>query len=69
MLVLTRKPGEKIHGGAGITITVTEVKGNKVQIGISLPHRKKFPSFRQIHETCGLFGIEAAVDGPVESRV
>ena len=37
MLVLTRKPGEKIHVGDNITITVTEVKGNKVRIGIDAP--------------------------------
>ena len=37
MLVLTRKPGESIHIGSGITITVTEVKGNKVRIGIDAP--------------------------------
>jgi carbon storage regulator len=37
MLVLSRKPGEKIHIGAGITVTVTEVKGNKVRLGIEAP--------------------------------
>jgi carbon storage regulator len=37
MLVLSRKPGEKIHIGSGITITVTEVRGNKVRLGIEAP--------------------------------
>jgi carbon storage regulator len=37
MLVLTRKPGEKLHIGGSITITVTGVKGNKVRIGIDAP--------------------------------
>jgi carbon storage regulator len=37
MLVLTRKPGEKIHIGTGILITVAHVKGNKVRIGIEAP--------------------------------
>jgi carbon storage regulator len=37
MLVLSRKPGEKIHIGAQITITVTEVKGNRVRVGIDAP--------------------------------
>jgi carbon storage regulator len=37
MLVLTRKPGEKIHIGSGITITVLEIRGNKIRIGIEAP--------------------------------
>ena len=37
MLVLTRKPGEKIHIGDGITITVLKVNGNKIQLGIDAP--------------------------------
>ena len=34
MLVLTRKPGEKIHIGSNIILTVTHVQGNKVRLGI-----------------------------------
>jgi carbon storage regulator len=37
MLVLSRKPGEKIHIGTGITVTVVATKGNKVRIGIDAP--------------------------------
>ena len=37
MLVLSRKPGEKIHIGSGITITVVEIKGNKIRLGIDAP--------------------------------
>ena len=37
MLVLTRKPGEKIHVGPEITVTVLEVVGNKIRIGIDAP--------------------------------
>lgn len=37
MLVLTRKPGEKIHIGSNITITVLVIKGNKIRIGIEAP--------------------------------
>ena len=37
MLVLSRKPGEKIIIGNGITLTVIEVKGNQVRVGIDAP--------------------------------
>lgn len=37
MLVLTRKPGEKVVIDGGITITVTEVVGGRVKIGIEAP--------------------------------
>ena len=37
MLVLTRKPGEKIHVGPEIIVTVLEVVGNKIRIGIDAP--------------------------------
>jgi carbon storage regulator len=37
MLVLTRKPDEAVKIGDEITVTVLEVRGNQVQIGISAP--------------------------------
>jgi carbon storage regulator len=37
MLVLSRKPGEKIVIGDGITVTVVEVDGNRVRLGIEAP--------------------------------
>jgi carbon storage regulator len=37
MLVLTRKPGEKVIIGNGITLTVLEVNGHRVRIGIDAP--------------------------------
>jgi carbon storage regulator len=37
MLVLSRKHGEKIHIGDDVTITVVEVKGSQVRIGIEAP--------------------------------
>lgn len=37
MLVLTRKPGEKIHVGTDITITVLDATNNKLRIGIDAP--------------------------------
>lgn len=37
MLVLSRKPGEKIVIGGNITITVVEVKGNRVRLAFKAP--------------------------------
>jgi carbon storage regulator len=37
MLVLSRKTEEKIHIGNEIVITVLEVKGNRVRLGIQAP--------------------------------
>ena len=37
MLVLTRKPGQKIHIGPNITITVVKLAAGQVQIGVEAP--------------------------------
>jgi carbon storage regulator len=37
MLVLSRKPGEAIVIGNGITVTVVEVKGERVRLGLTAP--------------------------------
>ena len=37
MLILTRKAGESLMIGDDVTITVLEVKGNQVRIGIKAP--------------------------------
>jgi carbon storage regulator len=46
MLVLTRKSGEAINVGEEITVTVLEIRGNQVRLGIQAPldviiHRKE----------------------------
>ena len=59
MLVLSRKPGEKIHIGTGITITVIEVRGNKIRLGIDAP--EDVPIFRaELHDLLAKIGTEVA---------
>ena len=59
MLVLTRKPGEKIHIGSGITITVVEIKGGKIRLGIEAP--EDVPVFRsEIYDLLAKIGTEPA---------
>lgn len=38
MLVLTRKPKQQIQIGPQITITILQVKGQSVRVGIEAPH-------------------------------
>lgn len=37
MLILTRRPGETLKIGDNIEVTVMEVNGNQVRIGINAP--------------------------------
>ena len=41
MLVLTRKPGERLVIGDNIVITVVEVKGDNIRLGIEAPREVK----------------------------
>ena len=45
MLVLTRKPGERIVIDDRITVTVLEVQGNRIRLGIEAP--KEIPVMRE----------------------
>lgn len=37
MLILTRKPGESLYIGDNVKVTVVEIKGNQVRVGIEAP--------------------------------
>jgi carbon storage regulator len=37
MLVLTRKPGERVNIGGNVVVVITRVAGNRVTIGIEAP--------------------------------
>ncbi len=41
MLVLSRKVGERIQIGDDVVVTVVEVLGNRVRLGIEAPRSKK----------------------------
>ncbi|MCB0359347.1 MAG: carbon storage regulator CsrA [Bdellovibrionales bacterium] len=37
MLILTRKPGESVYIGDDIKVTLMEIKGNQVRVGVDAP--------------------------------
>ena len=45
MLIITRRPGERIMIGNDITIEVMEVTGNTARVGISAP--RSLPVYRE----------------------
>jgi len=45
MLIITRKPGEKIMLGDDVTVEVIEVSGSSVRIGIDAP--RSVPVYRE----------------------
>lgn len=45
MLIITRKPGERIMLGDDVTIEVIEISGSSVRIGIAAP--RSVPVYRE----------------------
>ncbi|AWF81797.1 carbon storage regulator [Microbulbifer sp. A4B17] len=45
MLILKRRTGENLRIGTNISVTVLEVKGSQVKIGINAP--KSLPVYRE----------------------
>ncbi|MBF0477602.1 MAG: carbon storage regulator CsrA [Deltaproteobacteria bacterium] len=65
MLILTRKSGETITIGDNIRVTVVEVKGNHVKLGIEAP-RNVIVHRQEIYERIQEENIEAARQTPVD---
>ncbi len=68
MLVLTRKPDQSIMVGNDIEITVLEVRGEQVRLGIRAPrtvtvHRKEvFEQIRQENQSASAATLESLPD-------
>lgn len=45
MLILTRKPSESLYIGDDIKITIVEIKGHQIRVGIDAP--KKYRIYRE----------------------
>jgi carbon storage regulator len=63
MLVLTRKPGEKLYIGEGIIVTVLSAPGGRVRLGIEAPDdvpivREELSFFREDKRDAPLLKVE-----------
>ncbi len=41
MLILTRKPGESIYIGDDVKVTIVEIKGHQIRVGIDAPKDRR----------------------------
>lgn len=79
MLILTRKPGESIYIGDHIRVTINEIKGNQVRVGIDAPsdlriyreeiylqilEENKQAAAAAFDESAGLESLSKAFGGP-----
>lgn len=53
MLILTRKPGESLYIGDNLKVTIVEIKGNQIRVGIDAP-----PEYRIYREEIYLAILE-----------
>jgi carbon storage regulator CsrA len=66
MLVLTRKVGESIVIGENIRITVTQINGDKVRIGIDAP-RDVIVDRQEVHTRRNEFAEPLLVSAPTNA--
>ena len=69
MLVLTRKSGEKIVIGDDITITILDVRGDGIRIGIDAPRGIKIQREEVLLAVAEANVAAAAVDDSVEQQL
>jgi carbon storage regulator len=62
MLIITRRPGEKIIVGEDVTVHVMEISGNQVRIGIKAP--RSIPVYREEIWEAARKEREAAAEEP-----
>ena len=69
MLILTRKPGESIYIGDNVKVTIVEIKGHQIRVGIDAPNDLRIyreEIYLQILEenkqAAGAMGVEAGLD-------
>jgi len=73
MLVLSRKPGQSIIIGSDIVVTVLDVKGDQVRLGINAPrtltvHRQEVQELIKAENTAAAAASVAAL-GDLDSLV
>jgi carbon storage regulator len=71
MLILTRRVGETVIIGDDVTITVLDVRGNRVRVGINAPqtvsvHREEI--YERIKQGQGGLALERKRSDRVKSR-
>jgi carbon storage regulator len=64
MLIITRRPGEKIMLGDDIVVHVMEIVGNSVRVGIQAP--RSVPVYREEIWNAVRAENQAAADAPSE---
>jgi carbon storage regulator len=69
MLVLTRKPGEKILIGDDIVITVLDARGESVRIGIDAPRGFKIQRDEVVRAVSEANMAASQVDTEAEDRI
>ncbi|SEN47679.1 carbon storage regulator [Cryobacterium sp. TMT1-3] len=69
MLVLTRKPGEKILIGDDIVITVLDARGDSVRIGIDAPRGVKIQRDEVVRAVTEANMAASQIDDDAEDRI
>ncbi|TFB66293.1 carbon storage regulator CsrA [Cryobacterium sp. Hz9] len=69
MLVLTRKPGEKILIGDDIVITVLDARGDSVRIGIDAPRGVKIQRDEVVRAVSEANLAASQIDTDAEERI